>query len=103
MVRFNRRRNWIIGLLLVTGISFFVIEARWTTIAAQPKTARAKSNHGRDSLAAAAIRVATVHPNAGGTVRRTSLPCAAHWHDHVDLYAKVSGYLQEQLVDIGSR
>jgi RND family efflux transporter MFP subunit len=30
------------------------------------------------------------------------LPCAAHWHESADLYARVSGYLKAQNVDIGS-
>lgn len=49
------------------------------------------------------IRVTTLHPTAGGLARRTSLPCSAHWHESAGLFAKVSGYLKVQDVDIGAR
>lgn len=48
-------------------------------------------------------RVSTMRASLGGTPRRSSLPCSAHWHERADLYAKVSGYLAEMNVDIGSR
>lgn len=49
------------------------------------------------------LRVWTLTPSSGGTTRQTSLPCSAHWHDYASLYSKVSGYLGELQVDIGSR
>jgi len=50
-----------------------------------------------------AIRVATISPQSGGVIRSTKLPCSAHWYDSADLFAKVSGYLAQLNVDIGSR
>jgi HlyD family secretion protein len=51
----------------------------------------------------AAVRVETVQPTKGGIMRRTSQPGTAHSFESVDLYAKVSGFLKTQNVDIGSR
>jgi RND family efflux transporter MFP subunit len=50
-----------------------------------------------------AIRVETVHPKPGGIARTTSQPGSAHSYESAELYSKVSGYLQTQNVDIGSR
>lgn len=48
-------------------------------------------------------RVETVHPHAGGMAHTTVQPGSAHSYESADLYAKVSGYLSMQKVDIGSR
>lgn len=52
---------------------------------------------------ATAVRVETIAPVKGGLTRRTSQPGSAHSFESVDLYAKVSGFLKLQNVDIGSR
>lgn len=52
---------------------------------------------------AAAPHVETIAPAKGGLARTTSQPGSAHSFESADLYAKVSGYLQVQHVDIGSR
>jgi len=49
------------------------------------------------------MRVAAISPQSGGTIRSAILPCTANWHDSAALFAKVSGYLGSQNVDIGSR
>ena len=49
------------------------------------------------------VRVETVSPTKGGLLRRTSQPGSAHSWESAELYAKVSGYLLAQHVDIGSR
>lgn len=48
-------------------------------------------------------RVETVRPHAGGMDHHTVQPGSAHSFESADLYAKVSGYLAMQKVDIGSR
>jgi HlyD family secretion protein len=53
--------------------------------------------------ASTAIRVESVSPAKGGLLRRTSQPGSAHSFQSADLYAKVSGFLKEQHVDIGSQ
>jgi RND family efflux transporter, MFP subunit len=50
-----------------------------------------------------APRVETVHPTQGGLAKRTSQPGSAHSFESAELFAKVSGFLKEQHVDIGSR
>ena len=55
------------------------------------------------SSTAAAMRVETVSPTKGGLIRRTSQPGSAHSFESANIYAKVSGFLTVQNVDIGSR
>jgi len=50
-----------------------------------------------------ATRVDVVHPSRGGLTRTSSQIGSVHSFEHADLYAKVSGYLKTQAVDIGSR
>src|SRR3954467_14024924 len=52
---------------------------------------------------ATAPRVDVVHPRTGGLVRQTSQPGSIHAFESVDMYAKVSGFLKTQEVDIGDR
>jgi HlyD family secretion protein len=48
-----------------------------------------------------AIRVKTVHPRRGGFSLTTTQPGVVHYFEQADLYAKASGYLRAQVVDIG--
>jgi HlyD family secretion protein len=48
-------------------------------------------------------RVETARPKPGGIARTTSQPGSAHSYESAELYSKVSGFLQTQNVDIGSR
>jgi RND family efflux transporter MFP subunit len=59
--------------------------------------------HAQPNPSQFAIRVETVRPTEGGIARTTSQPGSAHSYESAELYAKVSGYLQKQNVDIGSR
>ena len=52
-------------------------------------------------VAQAPTRVAVVKPQKGGIARSTTQPGTMESFDFADLYAKVSGYVQEQSVDIG--
>ncbi|HVW00964.1 MAG TPA: efflux RND transporter periplasmic adaptor subunit [Planctomycetaceae bacterium] len=47
------------------------------------------------------IRVEVTHPQSGGLPRSTRQPGSVHAYESADLYAKVSGYLKLQHVDIG--
>jgi len=49
------------------------------------------------------VRVTVITPRKGGLPRITTLPCSAHWFESADLFAKVSGYLKTQELDIGSK
>src|SRR5688500_17382645 len=49
------------------------------------------------------LAVETVHPVKGGLSRATSQPGTAHSFESAELYAKISGFLKELHVDIGTR
>lgn len=51
----------------------------------------------------AAVGVEVVHPRPGGIERVSTQPGTVEPCETVDLYARVSGYLAEQSVDIGTR
>jgi HlyD family secretion protein len=55
------------------------------------------------SKAPIATRVDVVHPERGGIRRLTIQPGTVHAFESADLYAKASGFLKSQSVDIGSR
>lgn len=69
---------------------------------------RSKSNSDKDVEAreraegeTSAVRVKTVHPRRGGFARTTTQPGVVHYFEQADLFAKASGYLRAQVVDIG--
>ncbi|HUY90605.1 MAG TPA: efflux RND transporter periplasmic adaptor subunit [Pirellulales bacterium] len=49
------------------------------------------------------IKVRVVHPQPGGLPWSVTRPASIHAFQRADLYAKVSGFLQHQVVDIGDR
>lgn len=55
----------------------------------------------RDSPAEGGAIVEVVRPQSGGMERVSTQPGLVHSFEWADLYAKVSGYLREQSVDIG--
>jgi len=55
------------------------------------------------SAAAGDVRVQVVKPQPGGLARSTVQPGSLHAFEWAALYAKVSGYLKTQQVDIGDR
>jgi RND family efflux transporter MFP subunit len=52
-------------------------------------------------IAEAPERVDVTRPRAGGLMRRTTQPGSVHAFESVDIFAKVSGFLKDQRVDIG--
>jgi RND family efflux transporter MFP subunit len=50
---------------------------------------------------ASKLKVKVVHPRKGGIARTTTQPGVLHAFEYADLYAKASGYLTAQSVDIG--
>jgi HlyD family secretion protein len=49
----------------------------------------------------AALRVNVIRPHQGGMARTTTQPGTFHAFQYADLFAKASGYLRAQVVDIG--
>ncbi|HEY5315649.1 MAG TPA: efflux RND transporter periplasmic adaptor subunit, partial [Pirellulales bacterium] len=70
----------------------------WThSFDARPAAASAAEPH-----QSAAMRVETISPSAGGIIRKTVQPGSVHSFESAELFAKVSGFLKSQNVDIGS-
>lgn len=63
--------------------------------------AHADDNNGQD--AAPVAQVTVVKPMPGGVERTTSQPGTVHAFESEEVYAKVSGFLIQQKVDIGTR
>jgi len=62
----------------------------------------ARADDGREHGGPEVLTVTVVEAEPGGIERTTTQPGTLRAFEHVELYAKVSGYLKEQNVDIGS-
>src|SRR5262249_22759979 len=60
------------------------------------------SSRDRPSQARTQVHVKVVKPKAGGIARETTQPGTIHAYQYEDVYAKVSGFLVHQHVDIGT-
>lgn len=93
-------KQWLFLLLAITAVvGGTLLSQRGNTpkvIAREPDIATQPG--GRDS-----VRVEAVHPTAGNIERQTIQPGSVIAYESADLFAKVSGYLKTQAVDIGSR
>jgi HlyD family secretion protein len=102
MSHLRRAQWWYLGgtiaavVLVVAGF----VGAR--TLYSSPASSTNPGNSPPTALNPAA-RVEAVFPTKGGLSRRTSQPGSAHSFESAELYAKISGYLKAQHVDIGSR
>jgi len=65
--------------------------------------AKADTDKQPDVKQGAKARVQVVHPQQGGIPWSVTRPASVQSFQHANLYAKVSGYLQHQVVDIGDR
>ncbi|HWB01206.1 MAG TPA: efflux RND transporter periplasmic adaptor subunit [Pirellulales bacterium] len=96
------RRPWLAALSVafVAAVLAIIFEMAWKP-AASPAgrvvNASDEIEHAEDSV----MHVEGVHPRAGGLPRVTSQPGSVHAFEYADLYAKVSGYVVKQNVDIG--
>jgi RND family efflux transporter MFP subunit len=91
----------VLGLVVVLGGGGAYWAATSGTTAgdgAAPRPAVAQGN-----AAGSAIVVDVVHPQAGGIVRKCVQPGTVIADESENLYAKVSGFLESQTVDIGDR
>ena len=84
----------VVALVLGVGLAWWLLSG--------DDQSRADQSGGSDSspkLASTPVKV--VHPNRGGLTRTTSQPGVIHAFESADLYAKASGFLRAQVVDIG--
>jgi HlyD family secretion protein len=96
--------------LLLFGVGFLVVVTAgviWqqsggykASDAPQPDPAQPAASATADGQA---IHVDVIRPRQGGMKRVSTQPGTVHAFDHADLFAKISGYLKEQRVDIGDR
>lgn len=96
-----RRHGWLpIGAFLVVVVAGVV----WWSRSPSPKSPGAEeSASGASDDGQERIRVEVVHPETGGLKRTSTQIGSVHSFEYATLYAKVSGYLKWQQVDIGSR
>ncbi|MES1213524.1 MAG: efflux RND transporter periplasmic adaptor subunit, partial [Singulisphaera sp.] len=105
---FTRNRRALFLLLALPGLILALL-ATWHIHAsnAPPAVAAEPSNHdesaGTDVPAASEVRVDVVKPAPHGLGRKTVQPGTLHSFEYADLFAKTSGYLGQQNVDIGDR
>jgi RND family efflux transporter MFP subunit len=98
---FSKKKWWLLasGSCLAAWIVLHQIDGG---VAEEP---RASDNTGQTggspSGTRSRLKVAVVKPRKGGIPRQTVQPGSMESFDYADLYAKVSGYLKTQIVDIG--
>jgi HlyD family secretion protein len=97
----RRFQWWYIAVLLAVATLVLTWISRVGRTNAEPTAAQAKD--GMPHPAGELPRVETVRPVQGGLARRTAQPGSAHSFESAELYAKISGFLKLQHVDIGSR
>ncbi|SIO36078.1 RND family efflux transporter, MFP subunit [Singulisphaera sp. GP187] len=102
------RRAWSPGKkLLLLALAIVPIAIGGTMLVSRERKASASStpssNHPAiDSVGADSVRVQVVQPERGGLTRTSTQIGSVHPFQQAQLYAKVSGYLKWQGVDIGS-
>ena len=99
----NNRRWWIVGVSagLVLAAAFAYRGRGLGSAAGQASAAETSASKAAADARHAEV-VDTLHPTAGGMARTTVQPGSAHSFQSAGLFAKVSGYLKTQSVDIGS-
>lgn len=104
----RERRGWpiLLGLLVVAGgvvAGYWYVEHGHKTAAADESKSGASGEGHNASGGAGAMRVEVSHPRPGGLERKLVQVCSVHAFEHAQLFAKVSGFLKIQNVDIGDR
>jgi HlyD family secretion protein len=96
--------RWLLPLGLIAaaigGGWWWMHEPKSHAGAAIPDSA---SGHHGSVAGAPTVTLEVVRPRQGGIVRTSTQPGSVHWFEAAELYAKISGYLKEQSVDIGTK
>lgn len=98
----RRVQWWHVAALLAAPLLILSIVSWASRSNSAPAEAHAKENVA-PSPASGLPRVEAVRPTQGGLQRRTAQPGSAHSFESAELYAKISGFLKQQHVDIGAR
>ncbi|HWE38705.1 MAG TPA: efflux RND transporter periplasmic adaptor subunit [Isosphaeraceae bacterium] len=91
--------RWVlVALVIAAGVTAAYFW--WTNRGDESQSSRG-SGGGESGESKRAIRVKVVRPHRGGLTRTTTQPGTVHAFQYADLFAKASGYLRAQVVDIG--
>jgi HlyD family secretion protein len=102
------RKKWLIGLGFAIALILFLV-FRWSRSDTTPDTDASPTGEAAtgdakppdQSSPGTVTRVDVVRPRVGGMIRTITEPGTVKAFDYADLYAKVSGFLEVQSVDIG--
>jgi len=86
----------IVGLGAAAGAYYYLATGR-------QKSEESGGVHPGEHKSAPGLTVEVTHPRPGGVERTTTQAGSVHAFEHASLYAKLSGYLKVQNVDIGDR
>jgi RND family efflux transporter MFP subunit len=102
----SSRAGWLVLLALIAvggvGGAWWVLHERKGDHHSPAPAVSSESEHEESPGTNAPLKVEVVHPQKGGIIRTSTQPGSVHWFEMAELFAKVSGYLKEQSVDIGS-
>ena len=98
-------RSWITIAVIVAAAGLVALAIYWWVERDRQK--RPDQDRGSSGQAQgqtenkAALRVKVINPREGGMTRTTTQPGTLHAFQYADLFAKASGFLRAQVVDIG--
>ena len=98
--------RWVVGIVVLAAIgagAFFYYGHDKPKPNPKAAGGSAGSGQGEGEGSGGGTPIETAHPKKGGIERSTTQAGSVHAFDHASLYAKISGYLKEQNVDIGDR
>ena len=101
MKRHLHELSWIAGIGLLAAIGFFFRDKIVPNAASSTHAAATSDESPQPVKKPSVQRVKVVTPEPGGIARTTTQPGTVESFDFADLFAKVSGYLEVQQVDIG--
>ena len=94
---------WILGALVVAGAAYLAYR-EWGPGGGRngsSDSVEGEAGRGGSSAPSQLTRVEVARPEMGGIARTTTQPGVVHSYAYVKMYAKISGFLRAQVVDIG--
>ncbi len=98
---FRRKQLCIVGLAAVVAACVVLRQIGHGVAEDSPSSAKKNGTGNGAATAQSAGRILVVKPHKGGIPRTTTQPATMESFDFADLYAKISGYVKVQPVDIG--